>query len=152
MRVALFMRKVECKEGFHEPSTIAPVEVGLLFRITHLVNSILLNSEVWYGVTKSDVEELESVDHVLLRRMLEAPASTPIPMLYLELGVIPFRYIIISRRLMYLQYLLKQEEEALLKKFFLAQIENPVRGDWIQEVKKNLDDVKIDYKLCRRNQ
>ena len=78
------------------------IEVGLIFRTTHLVNSILLNSEVWYGLTKNDVEELESVDQALLRIILEAPASTPIPKLYLELGVIPFRYIIINRRLMYL--------------------------------------------------
>ena len=71
------------------------VETALLYRTTHLINSILLNSEVWYGLSKADIEELESVDQSLLRRILESPASTPIHMLYIELGVLPFRYIII---------------------------------------------------------
>ena len=120
------------------------IETALLFRTTHLISSILFNSEVWYGLRKVDLEELESVDQALLRKILEAPASTPIPMLYLELGVTPFRYIIMSRRLMYLQYMLQEEDDALLKNFFMAQMGNPVRDDWIEEVRKNIEEIKLD--------
>ena len=120
------------------------VEVSLVLRKSLLINSILLNSEVWYGVSKADVEELEVVDNCLLRRIIEAPACTPTPMLYLELGCVPIRYVIIGRRLMYLQYLLQQEEESLLYTFLMAQLENPVQGDWVEQVKNDLIDVKLD--------
>ena len=120
------------------------VEVSLVLRKSLLINSILLNSEVWYGVTKSNVEELEIVDNSLLRRTMETPACTPTPMLYLELGCIPIRYVIIGRRLMYLQYLLQQEEDSLLYSFLMAQLENPVQGDWVEQVKKDLIEVELN--------
>ena len=90
------------------------IEVGLIFRCSHLLNSILLNSEVCYGLTKADVEELEMVDNYLIRRILDTPACTPTPMLYLELGCLPIRYIIMTRRLMYLQTLLQEDTGTLL--------------------------------------
>ena len=44
---------------------------------------------------------------------------------------------------MYLQYLLQQEEDSLLKTFFVAQMENPVKGDWILQVRKDMEEVEI---------
>ena len=123
------------------------IKVGLIFRCSHLINSILLNSEVWYGLTKADVDELEVVDNALLRRILEAPACTPTPMLYLELGCLPFRYIIMTRRLMYLQYLLQEEENSLLHQFFKAQADDPVKGDWFVQVKEDMDTIKLNLSL-----
>jgi hypothetical protein len=74
-------------------------QVALVLRSSLFINSILLNSEVWYGLSKTDIENLETVDNSLLKRILEAPCTTPNPMLFLELGCIPIRYIIISRRI-----------------------------------------------------
>ena len=85
----------------------------------------------------------EAVDHALLRKILEAPSCTPTPMLYLELGCVPIRYIIMSRRLIYLQYLLQEDENSLLHRFFLAQLENPVQSDWTIQVKKDLEEVAL---------
>ena len=108
-------------------------EVALILRSSLFINSILFNSELWYRITKADIEELESVDNALLRRILEAPACTPTPMLYLELGCIPLRYIIMSRRMMYLQYLLQQDEDSLLKNVFKAQRENAAKVTGLNE-------------------
>ena len=93
-------------------------------------------------MTKADVEELESVDNALLR-IFEAPASTPTHMFYLELGCIPIRYIIINRRIMFLQYLLKQDEDSILQNVFMVQKDNPVKGDWIVQVKQDLYEIKV---------
>ena len=123
------------------------IEVGLILRSSLFLNSILLNSEAWYGLSKSEIEQLEVVDNSLLRRILEAPACTPSPMLYLELGCLPIRYIIMSRRLMYLQYLLQEQEDSLLKTFFMAQMQNPVKGDWILQVRKDLEETEINDTL-----
>ena len=85
-------------------------EMGVLLRESLFLSSMLLNSETWVDITKEDMEVLESVDRILLRRLLDVPTSTPKPALYLELGCIPIRYIIKSRRLLFLQYILKRNK------------------------------------------
>jgi hypothetical protein len=68
-------------------------EVAIILRGSLLIHSILLNSEVWHGLSKADIKELEVVDQALLKRILQTPCSTPTPMIYLELGCISIRYI-----------------------------------------------------------
>ena len=50
-------------------------QVAVVLRESLLVNGILTNAESWYGLTKSDIEQLESVDEMLLRRILEVPST-----------------------------------------------------------------------------
>ena len=52
-----------------------------------------------------------------------------------------------SRRIMYLHYLLTQDEDSLLSSFFHAQWESPVPGDWTEQVKKDLELIKLDLAL-----
>ena len=68
-------------------------------------------------MTESDLTELEKVDKILLRRVLETPSSTPREMLYLELCASPIRNIIISRRLNFLHYILQKDDNSLIKQW-----------------------------------
>ena len=77
----------------------------------------------------------------MLRGILNAPRMTPKALLYLELGVLPIRYVIKSRRLMFLHYILNQNEESLMKKFFNGQIENSTKTDWTSQIKKDLTEL-----------
>ena len=104
-----------------------------------MINSILTNSEAWYDIKDAEIETLEKVDESLLRQILETPSSTPKEMLYLELGLTPIRYIIKSRRLNFLHYILQQDQESLLYRCFSAQKENPVKNDWTETVKSDLE-------------
>ena len=52
-----------------------------------------------------------------------------------------------SRRIMYLHYLLTQDEDSLLSSFFHAQWDSPVPGDWTEQVKKDLELIKLDLAL-----
>ena len=45
-------------------------EVACILRNTLLVSSLLCNSEAWYNLTNSEVKLLESVDLMLLRKIL----------------------------------------------------------------------------------
>ena len=62
---------------------------------------MLFNSEIWYGLTSSQLKELESVDKLLLRKLFDARFSTPTEALYLELGIVPLKYILWERRLIF---------------------------------------------------
>ena len=87
---------------------------------------------------------LESIDEKFMRKVLSAHSKTPIEMLYLENGYIPVQFIIMTRRLNFLWYILQQDPKSLLFQFFNAQLNNPIKGDWILTVKDDLKALKID--------
>ena len=106
------------------------IEISLILRKSLLLNIILTNSEAWYGLKDVEVIHLEQIDETLLRKILEAPKSTPKCMLYLETGCTPIRFIIRCRRLMFLQYILKEDRNSLISCVFYVQDPNPLKNDW----------------------
>ena len=109
-------------------------EVALILRNSLLVCSMLYNSEAWYNITNSELNFLETVDLMLLRKILNAPKSTPKEMLYLELGCIPFRNLIQQRRLSFLYYILHEDQKSLVYRFFETQLNNRTKNDWVTTV------------------
>ena len=85
-------------------------EVANIWRNSLFINSILTNSETWYNLTKTEVDQLEQIDEYLLRSILETGRSTPKMMLYLEMGCMPIRFILMKRRIIYLHYILHQDK------------------------------------------
>ena len=105
------------------------------------LNSILTNADIWVGFSKSEVEQFEEQDLILLRKFLKTPFSVPAEAVYLELGCLNVATIIKARRIIYLHYLVKQEENSMLNKFFMAQWKYPAqRNEWTEQVKCLLDD------------
>ena len=108
------------------------IEIGLMLRQAMLINGILFNSEVWHAVTEEDIKGLEKVDEHLLRSIVNGHAKTPLEFIYLETGALPIRFIIASRRMMYLQTILKRPDNELIKRIFKAQAEEPCQGDFVK--------------------
>ena len=77
--------------------------------------------EAWHNINEAELKMLESVDEHLLRSLVEAHSKTPLEFLYLEAGAVPIRFIISSRRLNYLQTILKRGDSELTKKIYQAQ-------------------------------
>ena len=48
------------------------VQVGLMLRDAMFVNGVLCNSEVWHSISKKHIEELEIIDHQLMRHIIGA--------------------------------------------------------------------------------
>ena len=90
-------------------------------------------------MTSSDLDLLETVDLMLLRRILDAPKSTPKEMMFLELGVVTLRDIIRQRRLNYLKYILDQESDSMLFKVFEKQSQKRTKKDWITTALADLE-------------
>ena len=51
------------------------MSMAILFRNLVFVNAILINAEVWYPITKAEIEELEIMDRKLLRNILDVPEA-----------------------------------------------------------------------------
>ena len=120
------------------------IEISLILRKSLLLNGILTNSEAWYGLKDEEVMHLEQIDETLLRKIFEAPKSTPKCMLYLETGCTPIRFIIRCRRLMFLQYILKEDRNSLISRVFYAQDSNPLKNDWSLTCREDLKSLAIN--------
>ena len=104
-------------------------QIAIILRNSILLSSILSSSEVWYGITQQEYEQLEQVDEMLMRNLMKCSSSVPKDLLYLELSVLPIRFIIQTRRLLYLHHILQQKEDSLLYRFFMAQLTYPTYKD-----------------------
>ena len=120
----------------------------MLLRESLLLNGILTNCESWYTITESEILELESLDLTFFRTLFEVPHTVPTASLFLETGSYSIRTILKVRRVIYLHYLLKLDKSEMLSKFFFAQLENPVKGDWTIEVQANLEELGLPTNLC----
>jgi hypothetical protein len=118
-------------------------KMGMILREAMLINGMLYNSEAWHGVTNKHLNALEAIDQSLLRGILKAHAKTPRQFLYLELGAVPLRWIIMQRRLNYQKTIIDRAENELIKKVYNAQKQNSVRGDFVRLVQKDWDQLGI---------
>ena len=123
------------------------MEIALLLRESIFINGILNNSEVWYGLTNTEINDFEDLDRLLLRKVLKTPISTPKEALYLELGIIPLGVLIKSKRIKYLHYILSRNESEMIHQFFKTQWYNPTKGDWTETVRLDLEDFCIPISL-----
>jgi hypothetical protein len=64
-------------------------------------------------------------------------------MLYLETAELPIKSVMSVRRLLYLQTILKRNENELTKRVYTSMKENPVQGDWINLVKEDLEKINM---------
>ena len=114
-----------------------------------MINSILANSSVWYGLTEKQLTELELADEYLIRKILNCHAKVPKEFLYQETGLIMVRHIIKRRRIMYLHHLLTREKSELISKIYYSQKMKPVKGDWAVTVEKDCHDLNIDIESIK---
>ena len=119
-------------------------EVALMLRNSLLVSSMLLNTEAWYNLTKPELNLLETIDIQFLRSILKAPKCTPKEMLFLELGVVPFKQLIMKRRILYLHHILNENENSMLNRFLVVQFRKKKKKDWISQVLDDLEKLKMD--------
>ena len=65
-------------------------------------------------------------------------------MLYLELGCLPIKYIVSTRRLLFLHYIINEDEASLISQVFKAQMNQPLKDDWYLAVIRDIQDFKLD--------
>ena len=118
-------------------------EIALILRNTLLVSSVLCNIETWCNLTKSELELIETVDTMLLRKLFNTPKTTPKEILFLELGINPLREIIRQRRLNFLKYILDQRADSIMFKVFEKQCEIRTKKDWVTTILNDLEELNM---------
>ena len=121
------------------------IPTGLLMRDTIFCGKILLNSEVWHCLTKSQIDQLEIIDRNLIRQILNAHSKTGLEWLYIETGKLPLKYLIQIRRMMYLWHILSRNKSELIRRIYeIQKISNNI-GDWIRMIEN--DKQELDLKM-----
>ena len=118
-------------------------KMALLFRNSILISSMLGSSEVLYGLTNSHIEKLEQVDRIFFRRLFQVPNCTTIEAFYLETSAVRVRFLLMSRRLLYLWDIIQKNESELVRKVFDSQKMFTVKNDWVLQVQSDLEECGI---------
>ena len=79
--------------------------------------------ETWPHFSERRVESFERIEQGFFRKILSAHSKTPIESIYLELGVVPFSFKLMSRRIMYYHSVMHRDDNELTKKMMLLQQE-----------------------------
>ena len=113
------------------------IQIGLILRDSIFVSKMLLNSEVWYCVTQSQIRELEKIDRILFRYILGAHSKTAIEWLYADTGRLNMESLMQIRRLMYLWHVLCRDKDELIRRVYDTQKVASNTGDWYDMVQKD---------------
>ena len=62
----------------------------------------------------------------------------------MEFGIMPIRFIIKIRRLLYYWHILQRNKEELIFRFYTAQKCSPSEGDWGNQITKDKADIKLE--------
>ena len=80
----------------------------------------------------------------ILKRMLKAPKSAPNDIVLCELGILPIEYEIYSKKLMFLQHILKLESDDPVKKIYIEQLKYEAESNWSNEVVRIRKEIKLN--------
>ena len=118
------------------------MEATLLLYNSIFVASMIYNAQSWSNLNKTDTNKLRGCQLSFLKRILHAPKSAPTAIVYGELGMLPIEFEVYSRRLMFLQHILKLHPTDPVKQVFYQQKEYEYEKNWANEVeaiKKTMD-------------
>ena len=118
--------------------------IALTLRESMMINGILTNSEVWYSVKKKHLDVLESLDLMLLRKFFKAHSKTAKESFFLECGIVPIRFTIDKRKLMYLRTILRRPVTDMVQKVYKVQKTVKTPDDWGVDIKEVLQKYRID--------
>ena len=126
---------------------VRKVEVGLKLREAKIVNGMIYSTEAWSSISDKELTRMEQVDLACLRSLVKGHSKCSVAFVTLEFGLLLLRHRIMIRRLMYHHHILSRNNEELIKKVYLRQKEDSLKGDWIRTLQgdfnfigENLDD------------
>ena len=69
-------------------------KISFMFRDCMLLNGILTNCNVWYPISDSQIEILENIDLMLIRKLVKGHSKGAKEAFHLETGLLPIRFVI----------------------------------------------------------
>ena len=125
--------------------------IAILFRNSKLVSGMLCSIETVYGLSNAHIEQLEQCDRMLMRKVFNCVSSTAIESYYLEANILPFRFIVVARRLMYYWNILHKSDSELVRQVLVTQQLSPVKNDWCLQVDEDIQLSESDISQMKKS-
>ena len=97
------------------------ISAGITIWETSIVPKLLHNSECWLEISKSSLQQLESVQLQFMRVLLAVGQGCPKPALYWDTGIIMMKYRILKNKLLFLHHLENLSDDSLAKEVYKGQ-------------------------------
>jgi hypothetical protein len=120
------------------------IETILLLYNSLFLATVLYNSQSWSSLSKKETEKLKICQMSFLKRIVKAPRSAPNAVVLLELGVLPIEYEIYSKKLMFLQHILKLDFTDPVRRVYYEQMNYVNEKNWANEVKYIKEQVNVN--------
>ena len=126
----MYKKRYERAQGYAISCQAMCTEISLghqLYAISKLlhqaifINGTMTSIETWPNFNINRIEMFERVEQSFFRRILNAHSKTPIESIYLEMGVIPFRFLLMSRRIAYFYQIMGRADDEITKRVVLHQ-------------------------------
>ena len=100
------------------------IESCIVYFKSVLRGSILYATEAMVNLKENEIKLIKKTEEATLQDLFKTEFSAPRHLLYLELGIIPARFVIKLRKVMHLKHILIQHEDSIIKKVFNAQVKS----------------------------
>ena len=143
----LYNKRVDKAQGYSATCVAMCTEISLgiqLYAVAKLlhssifVNGTLTNMETWPKCSEARIAKFEKVEQNFMRKVLKAHSKTAIEALYLELGIIPLRFHLMKRRVLYLHTIMMRDDNELTKKVVLLQKDMSYCGDFYPQALESM--------------
>ena len=98
------------RQGSYVRVGSADTSVRILLLDTVVKPTLLSNTETWINVNKEEMEKVNQVHYMVLKKVFEQRENTPYYGILMETGYWPYSYVIIYKRLMLYHNLIHSEE------------------------------------------
>ena len=113
---------------YYRIDTIGGLKFGLDIYEMAILPSLLINSDVWICIEEQTISRLEDLQKLMFRHLFAVPASTPTPMLRLDLGSLTMKERIHQNKLNFLHHLKSLGTESLASEIYRAQVKYDFPG------------------------
>ena len=148
----LYRKRYEKSQGYAISCQAMCTEISLGFQIYStakllheavFLNGTMVNMETWPNFINSRIRMFERAEQSLFRKILNAHSKTPIECFYLELGIIPFRFQLMKRRVMYYQMVMMRNNDEITKAVVMRQKQTRIKGDFFMQVLNDMNILNI---------
>ncbi len=148
----LYNKRIERCKGYAVTCQAMCTEMSLgiqmfaIMKMLHeaiFLNGSLVNMETWPMCNANRITQFERVEQGMIRAVLSAHSKTPVECLYLEIGIIPLRFHLMSRRILYYHTILDREDDELTKRVVCIQKDIGVDGDFYHQVENDMNELQI---------
>ena len=119
--------------------------IETLFLLYHslFIAVVLYNAQAWSNLTKTDLKALQTIQLRFLKRTFHAPSSTSNTLTFLETGILPIRYEIHIKQLVFQHHIITLEDDDIVRITYEEQMKYDA-PNWANEISKLKKEYSID--------